>query len=428
MMVETALTIGVILLLLALSGLFSGSETALTAASPHRLHRFARDGDPRAVKVARLITDKERLIGGILLGNNLVNILASALATSLFIGFVGEEGVVYATLLMTALVLIFAEVLPKTYAIANADRMALVVGPVIGVVVRLFAPVVRAVQVVVRLTLRLFGVDVSATSALSGQEEIRGAIEFHASEGGLRKAHRDMLGSILDLDELQVNDVMIHRQSMHMLDLAQPAADLVAQVMRAPYTRIPLYEDEPENIVGVLHAKDLLRAVLQAGGGIDAVDVRALMKEPWFVPDTTTLREQLNTFRARRAHFALVVDEYGTLMGLVTLEDILEEIVGDISDEHDVAVAGVQRQADGSVITEGLVSVRDLNREFDWSLPDDEASTIAGMVIYEAETLPVVGDAFDFHGFRFEVLGRRHNRLTKLRIVPPAPAATPEAD
>lgn len=411
------MTAGLILGLLALSGFFSGSETALTAASKARLHQLAQNGNRRAKRVLTLIEDKERLIGAILLGNNLVNILASALATSLFLTLVGEEGVYYATLVMTALVLIFAEVLPKSYAIANPDRMALGVAGLIQLVVTVFAPIVSLVQQIVRLTLRLIGVDISAiNNPLSPHEEIRGAIDLHRSEGGIEKHAKDMLGSILDLDAVTVADVMVHRKSMQAINLNGPADEIVAAVVKSPYTRLPVYDGDIENIVGVLHAKDVLRALRRASGQMQRFQARRVMTKPWFVPETTTLREQLNAFLERKSHFALVVDEYGTLLGLVTLEDILEEIVGDITDEFDFEIPGVRTTAEGSVLADGTVTIRDLNRMFDWQLPDDEATTIAGLVIHQAETIPIVGQIVTYKDFRFEVTRRRRNQITGLKI------------
>ncbi|NVJ97294.1 MAG: HlyC/CorC family transporter [Alphaproteobacteria bacterium] len=411
------ITTGIIFVLLGLSGLFSGSETALTAASRARIHHMMNDGNKRAKRVGRLIEDQERLIGAILLGNNLVNILASALATSLFMSLVGEEGVVYATLVMTALVLIFAEVLPKSYAIANPDNMALRMSWFISLIVALFAPIVALVQKIVRLTLRLFGIDISnMESVLSAHDEIRGTIDLHHKEGGLVKEDTHMLGSILDLNDVTVEDVMVHRSSMEALDINLGTDKIIAAVVSSAYTRLPIYEDDPENIVGVLHAKDVLRSLRRAGGQSKRVNVKRIMVKPWFVPETTTLREQLNAFLERKAHFALVVDEYGAIQGLVTLEDILEEIVGDIADEHDFEVPGVKQLPDGSAQVEGTVPIRDLNRMFDWRLPDDEAITIAGLVIHEAETIPIVGKKFKFHGFEFEVTSRKRNQVTGLKI------------
>ncbi len=411
------ITAGIIFILLALSGMFSGSETALTAASRARIHHMAGDGNKRAKRVSRLIDDQERLIGAILLGNNLVNILASALATSLFMNLVGEQGVVYATLVMTALVLIFAEVLPKSYAIANPDNMALKVSWFISLIVALFAPVVALVQKIVRLTLRLFGIDISnMESVLSAHDEIRGTINLHHKEGGLVKEDTHMLGSILDLNDVTVEDVMVHRSAMETLDINMGTDEIIQAVVSTAYTRLPIYEGDPENIIGVLHAKDVLRALRRAGAMSKRVNIKRIMVKPWFVPETTTLREQLNAFLERKAHFALVVDEYGAIQGLVTLEDILEEIVGDIADEHDFEVPGVKQLTDGWVHVEGTVPIRDINRMFDWKLPDDEAITVAGLVIFEAETIPIVGKKFQFHGFEFEVTARKRNQVTGLKM------------
>ncbi|MCG8691442.1 MAG: HlyC/CorC family transporter [Minwuiales bacterium] len=415
-----------IFVLLLLSAVFSGSETALTAASRARMHLLEQEGDRRAAIVNRLSQSKARLIGGILLGNNLVNILASALATSVLISVLGDAGVAVATLIMTLLVLIFAEVLPKTYALHNPDRMALAVAPVIRPVISVFSPITSTIQAIVRGTLHMVGVDIHAAQNVDATGEIRGAIQLHTQEGAMVKADRDMLDSILELDEVQVAEVMIHRSNMALIDAGEPPEAVVAQVLDSPYTRIPIWKGEPENIIGILHSKDLLRALSAAQGAPENIDIAAIAATPWFVPETTTLREQLNAFRERHAHFALVVDEYGALMGLVTLEDILEEIVGEISDEHDVTVTGVEAQADGTFIVDGAVTIRDLNRQFDWDLPDEEATTVAGLVIHEARVIPEVSQVFSFHGYKFEILGRRKNRISALRIT--APQVTEEEE
>lgn len=417
---DILISIIVIIILLVLSAFFSGSETALTAASRARIRTLANEGDERAKQVEQLKDHPERLIGGILLGNNLVNILASALATSVLIQLVGETGVVYATLGMTALVLIFSEVMPKTYAISRPDRMAIFVAPAIGIVTTILSPIVQLVQRIVRFTLNTFGIDVSEKDDfLAPHEEIRSTIELHAAEGGIFKEHRDMLGSILDLDDVMVTDVMVHRKNILMIDADQPSEAIVAQVIEAPYTRIPLYREDHEEIIGILHAKDVLRALSKPGARPESLNIAEIMAEPWFTPDSSTLREQLNAFIERKSHFALVVDEYGALMGLITLEDILEEIVGDISDEHDdIESAGIAVDDDGTVTVEGAVTIRDLNRRMDWSLPDDEATTIAGLVINEARVIPVKGQVFEAYDRRFEILKRQRNQITLIRVTP----------
>ncbi len=419
------LSLAAIVLLLVLSAFFSGSETALTAVSRPYLHQLEQDGSRAARLVNRLIAARDRLIGAILLGNNLVNILASALATHALTLVFGEAGIVYATAGLTAIVVLFGEVLPKTYAIYNANKMALVVAPPVAAIVWLLSPVVRGIEVVTRLIFRLFGAKFATEASIeTAMMELRGAIEVHATTEEIKEERR-MLRSILDLNDVEVNEVMTYRRNVVALDATLPAADIVDQILKSPYTRIPIWRDTPDNIVGVVHAKDVLRAVRALSNAVERLDIVELASPPWFIPDSTTLLEQLTAFRQRREHFALVVDEYGALQGVVTLEDILEEIVGDIADEHDVAVAGVRPQADGSYVVDGAVTIRDLNREFEWRLPDEEAATIAGLVLHESRQIPSVGQTFLFHGFRFEILRRHRNQITSIRLTPQtgAPAA-----
>ncbi len=411
------LSIGAVILLLLLSAFFSASETGLTAASRARMHHLARNGNKRAKAVEWLLDRREDLIGALLLGNNVANIAASSLATGVLIGMFGEHGVAYATAIMTVLVLVFAEVMPKTYAINRPDRVALFVGPLVRVLVAILLPVVRTVQAIVRQTFRLFGARVhDTTDDVSPTEELRSSIDLHVREGGMVKHERDMLGSILDLAEYAVGDIMIHRQEMQTIDIGEPPAQIVDQVLASGHTRLPVWRDNPDNIVGVLHARDLLRELSRRGGATEAIDISKVVTDPWFVPETTTLRAQLSAFRQKRQHFALVVDEYGTLQGLVTLEDILEEIVGDIRDEHDKTATGVRPQPDGSWLVDGTVTIRDLNRLLDWHLSDEDFSTVAGLVIHESRTIPEPGQSFVFFDRKFEVMKRQRNRLTSLRI------------
>lgn len=413
-----ALTLGAIFVLLVLSGFFSGSETALTAASQARLSQLARKGNKAAETVITLKERSDRMIGAILIGNNVVNIFASALATSALISLFGERGVAYATIGMTVVVVIFGEVLPKTYAINRPDQSALAVAPIIRALVWVLTPISVTVQMMVTAVLRLGGVSVAAGLGHDEREdELRGLIEMHADGGAEVEHERAMLRSILDLADVEVSEIMTHRRNVRMLDAGAPLAELLEQVLDSPFTRVPLYQGESDNIVGVLHVKALLRAIRAHGGSApEDLKIVEIASDPWFIPDATTLLDQLQAFRERREHFALVVDEYGSFMGVVTLEDILEEIVGDILDEHDVAVAGVRVQADGSIVVNGTVTIRDLNREFEWNLPDEEASTIAGLVLHEARRIPEVGQEFMFHGFRFRILRRQRNQITLLRL------------
>jgi Mg2+/Co2+ transporter CorB len=340
----------------------------------------------------------------------------------------GDAGVIYATLVMTAIVLIFAEILPKTLAIARPDSTARAVAPFVNWVVAIFSPIVRAVQWIVRLVLSPFSGGTPA-DAVSPTEEIRGQVDLLHAEGSVVKAERDRLGGLLDLGELDVADVMVHRTAMETVNADEPASKIIDEILASAFTRVPIWEEQPENIIGIVHAKDLLRILKETAGDVSHIDIRAIAKKPWFVPDTTSLTDQLNAFLKRKLHIALVVDEYGEVQGLVTLEDILEEIVGDIADEYDQAMDGVRRQADGSVNVDGAVPIRDLNRVMDWHLPDEEATTVAGLVIHDARIIPEPGQTFTFHGFRFQVLRKNRNRITAIRITPlnkaaPAPAAS----
>ncbi len=413
------IVVAAIFVCLLLSFFFSGSETALTAASTARMAALESAGDKRAALANRLMDKPERFIGAILLGNNLANIAASSLATGILLIWFGEVGIAYATLVMTAIIVIFSEVLPKTIAINHPERMSLLVARPIAAVVAFLGPVVLGIEAIVRWVLRMVGFKLEATeNVLTGQEELRGAVEVLHREGGVVREERDMFGGLLDLKDLQVSDVMVHRTKIVAIDADSAPEQIVREVLAAPYTRLPLWRGGPENIVGVIHAKDLLRELEAVAGDASKIDIASIALTPWFVPDSTSLSDQLKAFLRRKTHFALVVDEYGEVMGLVTLEDILEEIVGEIADEHDVAVSGVRPHIDGSATVDGAVPIRDLNRVMDWELPADEATTVAGLVIHEAQLIPEAGQIFTFHGFRFQVLRKSRNRITLIRVTP----------
>ena len=411
-----------ILFLLICSAIFSGSETALTTANRGKLHKRAASGDAGARRALRLTDDKERLIGAILLGNNLVNILAASLATMIFTLVLGEGGVAVATLLMTALVLIFSEVLPKTYAITNADVVARRVAGFMTVIVRVAAPVVTVVQLLVRGILRIFGVRAADAHPFAAQEEIAGAIALHHFEGSVETADRDRLLGALDLGQRTVDEVMTHRRDVEMIDIDRTPAEIIAAALASGFSRIPLWRGSPEDIVGVLHSRDLARAlhaaVLASGASaVETLDIRSIARKPCFVPDVTGLDDQMHAFMKTRTHMALVIDEYGAMRGLVTLEDILEEIVGDITDEHDApGETAVTAAADGSITIPGSMSIRTVNRAMGWDLPEEDAVTMAGLVIDTAQRIPETGEIFDVSGYAIEVLDREHTRLTKLKV------------
>lgn len=423
MPIEIALTITAIVVLLILSALFSGSETALTAVSRARMHALEQEGNDRARRVNSMLAHPERIIGTVLIGNNMVNILASSISTSLLIGMFGDVGVAYATVIMTVLVVIFSEVLPKTYALAFPDRIALAVAPVMQLLIAALRPATATIGFIVKQLLRLTpNTKDDAANVLSAHEEIRGTIDLQAKEGTVSRRDANMLGGVLDLRDLQVSDIMVHRTKMDTLNADDPPQALIDAILKSQYSRVPLWRDEPENIIGILHTKDLLTALGRAGWDPLKMDIMSFVQPPWFVPDTMSLKVQLNRFLKRKAQMALVVDEYGEVQGLITLEDILEEIVGQIADEHDTGEVHIRPQADGTVNVDGTVAIRDLNRHMDWRLPDEEATTIAGLVIHEAQTIPEPGQVFTFYGYRFEILRKSRNKISALRIKQLAPA------
>ena len=424
MSIDVGLTLAAIVVLLLLSAFFNLSETALTAASRARMHALEQEGNGKARLVNRLLRRPEQLIGAVLLGNTLVDILAASLASGLAVILIGPAGVAYATAVMTLLIVIFSAVLPKTYAFAFADRVSLFVAPIMRATIALLNPFTMAIQFIVRQILKITptGRD-DAANILEAHEEIRGTIDLKRRGGAVAKRDAAMLGGVLDLKDLQVQDIMVHRTKMQTINVDDPPQKVVDEVLKSQNTRLPLWKDETENIVGMLHTKDLLVALARVGWDVSRLEVANLAAQPWFVPDTTSVTDQLNEFLKRKAQLALVVDEYGEVQGLITLEDILEEIVGQITDEYDIQDTAIRLQADGSVNVDGATAVRDLNRQMDWNLPDEEATTIAGLVIHEAQTIPEPGQVFTFYGYRFEILRKSRNKITAIRIKPIAAGA-----
>lgn len=415
------LNLSIFAALIAASGYFSAAETSLTGASRARMAALESDGDPRAALVNRLRERKDAMMGALLFGNNLLNIFASAFATAVLMDIFGESGVAVATMGVTLAVLIFAEVAPKTYALTHADSLALHLARSVSVVMALFSPVTRAVSKIVGGVFRLLRIEAGNISETVREEELRGAIALFKGtvDEDTEQEKGAMLRSILDLFDVKVEDIMIHRRNLRAINADWPASRIVDEVLHSAYSRLPVYRDNPDNIVGVLHVKLLLNELRRCGGDLGRMNINNAMLEPWFIPDSATLFEQLQEFRRRREHFAIMVDEYGVLKGVVTLEDILEEIVGQIDDEHDVVVSGVHAQLDGSFVVDGKVTIRDLNREFDWGLPDEHYSTLAGLLLHESQRIPGVGQVFSFHGFRFEILKRQRNQITSVRVTPP---------
>ena len=398
-----------IFLLLLISAFFSSSETAITRVSDAKIRQKAEEGNKKAINTKNLLKDREKVIGALLLGNNAVNILASALTTSLFIAPFGDLGIFYATILMTILIFIFSEVLPKTYAIRKSEKLTLFTVPYISFLTKVLAPINIIVQILVSSILNLTGREKNKND---GRQNIRGAIILADDEGSVRKRDRKMLEGILDLSELDVAEIMTHRKNIESFDISEESKKIFEKSIKSNFSRIPIWEGNPDNIIGILHIKDLIRAANIS----KTLDVKAILQKPLFIPETTSLSKQLNEFRKSSTQIALVIDEYGVLQGLITMEDILEEIVGEIFDEFDQPSSKPNILEDGKVLVDGNMTVRDINRLMDWKIPDDEASTLSGLVIEIAQKLPKEREIIKIKDYKFKVVNRQKTRISKLLV------------
>ncbi len=405
---------------LLLSMFFSGTETAVTASSEALIHELEKKGDQNAKRLKKLKNNPDRFLSMILFGNNVVNITATAVTTSLCITFLGAEwGVFISTFVVSFIVLIFCEILPKTIAMRFPNTIALNVAPIVSALTFVLAPLVIFLNTIVRQAIKVCGLMKKEKLSHDERVELRGAIDLHKTAS--MKNEATMMKSVLDLSEVSVGDIMTHRAKIVSINADLPASEIISKVLSCPYTRVPLWRGRQSNIVGVLHSKLLIRALQARKGDLKNFDIMQAATAPWFVLETTSLLDQMQAYRQRHEHFALIVDEYGVLQGIVTLEDILEEIVGDIADETDAPITSddvLKPLQDGSIIVDGATPIRDLNRHFGWELPDDEASTIAGLLLYETECIPLKGSTYSFYGFTFQVLDKRGNRLTQIRIQP----------
>lgn len=413
-----------LLVLLILSFFFSGTETAMTAVSRPQLYDLEKKGNWRAQKINELKRDPSKLLGTLLFGNNVVNIALTALATGLMIEVFGDKyGVLIATFGVSFAVLVFSEILPKTYAINNPLSFSLASVPILSVMTICFFPFVKALNSLSKMLIRFLpGSEQKRMTADAVKAEIRGTLLIPTDDMSINQ-EKGMLRSVLDLSDVTVEDIMVHRSQMVSLNAALPLPDIFEFLSRSPYSRIPLWKKEPDNIIGVLHAKALLKLMNAYYRGKIKVSVADYLTKPWFVLNTTSLLDQLHAFKKRREHFALVVDEYGVIEGIVTLEDILEEIVGDISDENDLleqSVLQVTSTDAGGYRVDGNATIRDINRHFKWELSDEHAATLAGYILYEVERIPTVGETLVIDGFSFTIVQKEKNRLAVIDILPPA--------
>ncbi len=404
-----------LVILIIVSGFFAGAETALTGVSQATIHRLKSEGNSRAKMVSILRKDKEKLISALLLGNTSCNTFASFLAAHIAEKLFADEFAWIFGIIMACIIFVFAEVLPKSYAFENAEKFSLSTAPILYNIVRIVNPFVSSVQLLVNYLLSKFTTNKEKASCHSVKEELRGAIELHHHEGLVIKNDRDMLGGILDMKDIEVSAVMIHRSNVVSINIDATISEIIAKAVDSKHTRLPLWKDDPDNIVGVLNIKDLLKEISDHSDDINAIDIASIASKPWFVPENSSLSEQLAEFRKKRNHFALVIDEYGALLGLVTLENIIEEIVGEIDDEHDEVRDDIVLEEDGSYKITGISSLRDVNRQLDWSLPTENASTIAGLIMNETERVPKIGEILILHGVKFTILEKHYNQIKSVK-------------
>jgi len=421
MEIKLHILIGSIFGLIILSAFFSGSETSLTSASKPRMHNLARTGKKNAKIFEELFKNKEMLICTILFANNLVNILASAIATKILIELTNNEGILYATIIMTLMILIFGELIPKTLALSKADQFALKIAPFMRVLVYILSPLTVTLNFIATILLKIFGVNYlnikKEEVSEKREEELRGAIDLHGEDSS--KDEKNMLKSILDLDDITVGSIMVPRKDIFSLSSNIQYNELITKLNNSPHSRIPIWEKNPENIIGIFHIRKLIEIKADE---LKTFNIKSLCQKPWFIPESTRLDNQLLEFKRRKEHFSIVVDEYGEFLGIVTLEDIIEEIVGEIDDEHDVlkiskAAEDIKSISSRSYLVKGDVTIRELNKELNINIPVSNASTVAGLVLYESRTIPKKGQVFSFFDLKFEILSKKNNQITLVKII-----------
>jgi Mg2+/Co2+ transporter CorB len=404
-----------IFILLAISACFAGIETAVTAASPGKMQKLKAEGNRRVMAALRLLKMKEKVISTLLVGNSFLNTVVTTIATSMFITLFGEEkGTILAGAVMTVMIIVFAEVIPKAIAVTKAESILLMSAKAVNVALFMLRPVNFFLSIALRVF--CFVCRIKLTQTVSATEEVRGVIDHHHEEGNVFKADRDMLASVLDMREMTVSEIMVHRSHIVSIDASLSIEEIAKRALGMPHTRIPLWRDSKENITSILHIKDLIRSLSKNKFDYSNVKLKDFTTDAWFIPDNALVTHQLHAFRQKRSHVALVIDEYGDLQGLVTLEDILEEIVGQIDDEHDVISSKIITKPDGRIIIDGSISVRDLNRELEWTLPDENASTLAGLIIHQAHKLPEQGEVFEMFDMKITIRKRLSNRIKTVVI------------
>ncbi|HJD67994.1 MAG TPA: HlyC/CorC family transporter [Rickettsia endosymbiont of Bembidion lapponicum] len=411
----TTILVIAIIVMIALSALFAATETAITASSPGKIHKLKVAGDKRAKTVLQVLKKKEKVIGTLLIGNSLINTVCTTIATTLFISFLGDNGPLVASAVMAFIIIVFAEVVPKAIAVVKAEQLALKMASTIVIFLKLFKPINIALDYITRIFCFIFRINLNPQ--ISGTEEVRGVIEHYHQEGGVYKTDRNMLGGILDIRNMTVSEIMTHRSNIIAINIDLPSEVIIKTLLSSSHTRIPLWKDNRDNIIGILNLKDLLKSLYEHNNDQKKININELLTPPWFIPENALVVDQLNAFRERNNHFACVVDEYGDLQGIITLEDVIEEIVGPITDEHDRHSDEIIKKSDTEYVIKGTKTIRDVNRELDWNLPDDDANTIAGLIIHKIARIPNRGEVIELFNFKIIILKKIANKIDSLRII-----------
>ena len=413
MSIITLTLIILLFFLVMLSAFLSGSETALTATSKPRIIAQVKKGSKRANFVLKILKNKDNVISSILLSNNLVNILASSLATAFLYDIFGVSGIFYATLIMTIILVIFAEVLPKTYSINRPNRTALRISPIIYYLNKILFPFVFLINLIVKLVVKKQEND-NKLSDLQSEEELQGIIDLYKTSNPDSEHEKDMLQSILELNDTTVEEVFTHRTNIYSIDSSLDVVDIINKINESRYTRIPFWKDNPENIIGLLNVRSLDIDLSNRDKSKEVIFDK--ITKPWFIPETSNLLEQLVEFKKRKEHLAFVVDEYGELLGIITLEDIIEEIVGEIVDEIDIPDDDFKKNNRGLIIINGEKNLRDLYKHFDLEPPESESSTIAGHIMDIAKKIPLFGETVKDNVFSYKVLSHSRKQISKIEI------------
>ena len=415
MIIEDFFYLLFIFLLVLVSGFFSGSETALTAVSKPRIYAKAKKGNKKANFVKKLIEKKEDLITTILLSNNLVNIFASALATTYLYKSFGNKGIIYSTLIMTAIIVIFGEVLPKTYALNRPTKTALSISHFLLILLKIFSPIIKIINFFINILLKNFTKKTIKTKDEQNEEELKGAIDLYKTSDPDSIKEKEMLKNILTLSDTSLDEIMTHRSNIYSINIDNTINEIIEKISKSNFTRIPIWKKVPENIIGVLDSRTINLKKYKKNS-FSKNELKELIKKPWFVPESTDLLDQLLAFKKRKEHLVFIVDEYGELQGLVSLEDIIEEIVGDIIDEIDNPNIGIIENDDGSINSDGSIAIRDLNKLYGWELPEEDASTIAGLIINYLKRIPLYGEVIQYEKFEIKILSHSRKKIGKLNI------------